>query len=363
MPVRLWVHQDMTVSFKWISNKPLEYIQGILTNLHDKIEDFDFGISLFWDRSEEICYVPVSELDGQEFEAKVQAASVIMAAHPASSHSSNDNAEDSLSALPMVAKHQFGSSPTEAVNIFVIITDDWGKYHGMPGCGPAEKKCNSFFDALSSGRLNDTVEDKVTCTYDDVWYPTIEQLSHSVETYNVVPITLVLEDFVDWWTDLWSNQLKLKADQGQYGVFPISMDAGGVAKTILESVNTVNCIIKTTTTKTPTSGTTTTGTSGTTGTSATSGTSVTTGTSATTTSIVPIITTTAVPGPAPDHNKAIAVGSAAAGAAALLAGAAWYKLRDSAPPELDVIEEEGGADAAQAGNRESIVAMEEDAYE
>ncbi|EZG79151.1 hypothetical protein GNI_029070 [Gregarina niphandrodes] len=339
-PVRVWIHQDMTSSFKWISSDPLSYIEGILTSLHDRIEDLDFGLSLFWDRSESLtrqCYVLVNELDGKDFETKVEEASTILAANSASSPSGNDSAEDPLSALPMIAKHQFGSSTKGAVNIFVIITDNWGKYHGMDGCEDGLKKCDATFEADGSA-LNTMVEDQVTCKK-DVWYPTVDQLAHSLQAYNVVPITLVVKKYVGWWTDVWSKELKLKADQGQFGVFPITMDAEAVAQTILESVNSVNCILKTTTTTTATP------------------------TSATTSTHLPITSTFAEPDQATDNKKAIAIGGSAAGAAALLAAAAWYKIRNSPPPDLDVGEALGDTAVGHTGDRESLVAMEEDAFD
>ncbi|EZG79152.1 hypothetical protein GNI_029080 [Gregarina niphandrodes] len=107
--------------------------------------------------------------------------------------------------------------------VFVIVTDDWGKYHGMDGYG--------------SG-LNTTTSTKWPAQR-TVGYQT---LVHTLETCNVVPITLVLEDSVEWWTNVWSKELKLKADRGQFGAFTDmeTTDAGGVANTVLESVNTVN---------------------------------------------------------------------------------------------------------------------------
>ncbi|EZG79153.1 hypothetical protein GNI_029090 [Gregarina niphandrodes] len=368
-PVRLWITQDSTSSFEFVSVNAEEYVEGLLTELHERIADFDFGFSLFWDRGEDLCYEQISELDGKDFETKVGVAVQALKDAP-STVNGNDMAEDSLSALPMVAKHQFASAPEDAVKIFLIVTDDWAKYHEQMYQGEAcsDGRCFPQFETVP-GSMNTNPYDEVNCSR-DIWYLTVDQITEPLATYNIIPITLVVEKNVDWWQDMWGRVAGLDASQGEFGVFPFTMSVGGVAEAIVDSINTVSCIIKTTSTKTPTTGTGTTTTTGTittgtgttgTGTTATTGTG-TTGTG-TTSTVAPIITTTGVPGTEPDHNKAIAIGSAAAGAAALLAGAAWYKLRDSSPPELDVIEEEGGADAAQAGERESIVAMEEEAYE
>ncbi|EZG43294.1 hypothetical protein GNI_177750, partial [Gregarina niphandrodes] len=264
-PVRVWINQDGAFGL----TDPVTYITEVLNKLNSSIDDFDFGVSLFNDRFEPWCYLSVVDMGGKAaFDEKVSTTAAALSVH--SSLGSRGWPGDALSALPFVAKHQFDESE-DTLNVFVVITEDWGKYHGMdcPYHGTHHDthydthrdtqhdthhvtlKHNGIHKDLGTRKgtecpfcsrwsedeqsvFNKNAQDAVTCD-SGVWYPTVEQLVHAIRTYKVVPLVLAAESKVDWWVDLWANQARLR--HNQFAVIPVDTDSVGDA--VLAGIKTL----------------------------------------------------------------------------------------------------------------------------
>ncbi|EZG79009.1 hypothetical protein GNI_030300 [Gregarina niphandrodes] len=367
LPVRLWLHQDATNSYKNLVSDPQTYVQKLLDALNEKLDDFDFGGSLFRDRKCEDaggCFNQGVTFGGS-YTSKVSEFAEIM--NGQTFGGGGDAPEDSLSAIPYIGKQHFDSLEGEQIRFFVIITDDRGKYHDQPlGDG------QNFALESHTAKENPNPEESVNCEI-DVWYPTIDQLKAAISKYKLVPITLAAGE-PDWWRTLYSEQLGLSQTDGEFGVYPVENSVDSIAQAVLDSINAVSCIVVSTSTTagpTPTTETTTTATTGTTGdttggtTGSTNGgtTGSTTGGTTGGTTDGTTATTDGTTG-AEDHKKknvVIAASAAAGGVAALAALGSAYRLRGG-PPELDVEEEAAAGEEAEDGQRESIIAMEEEEY-
>ncbi|EZG79013.1 hypothetical protein GNI_030200 [Gregarina niphandrodes] len=350
LPVRLWLHQDATGSYTKLVSDPHAYATQLLDALNEKLEDFDFGGSLFRDRLCEKqggCFNQGVTFGGS-YSSKVSEFAEFMKGQIFAG--GGDAPEDTLSAIPYVAKQHFGSLDGEQIRIFLIVTDYKGKYHGQPNEG------DMYSYESDSAVENPDPESAVSCD-EDVWYPTVEQLSKSIATYRLVPVVVAAGKSGDWWRKFFVEQLGLSESTGEFAVYPVSNTVESIAEGVINSVNDVSCIVVSTSTTaapTPTTATATTATA----------TTATATTATATTATATTATATATSTTAGDHKKknAVIAASAAAGAAAALAAVgAAYRLRGG-PPELDVEEEAAAAEEGAGGQRESIIAMEEDEY-
>ncbi|EZG79024.1 hypothetical protein GNI_030080 [Gregarina niphandrodes] len=356
LPVRLWLHHDATGSYKNLIGDPQTYVQKLLDALNDKLDDFDFGGSLFRDRGAQAkggCFSQgVTFGTVGTYSSKVSAFASFIETQ--SFGGGGDDPEDSLSAIPFIGRQQFSGLGDEALRIFMIITDERGKYHGLPD----REGELSPDDELPSAVENPNPEASVSCD-PSTWYPTLEQLTTAITNYRLLPVTLAAGDSADWWRTFYTDQLGLS--EMDFAVFSVDNSAESIAQGVIESVNAVSCNAASTSTTAPTSASSATGNTEAdreTDTAPTPASSPTGNTEADR-------ETDTASGEEDHRKKHIIIGtSAAAGGIAALAAVAGIRrfLQRSAASSIEPRNEAAARDGVEGNRRESIIAVDETQY-